>query len=73
MTKATYGAWQSIDTAPASEPVLLYTPAGRYLGARIEVEFASHGGVRGGVNNFSYHSFATHWMPLPQPPPIEGE
>ena len=74
MTEDTHGTWLPIDTAPANEPVLLYTPAGYYAdGDRTEVDFASHGWARGDINNFSHHSYATHWMPLPKPPQIEGE
>jgi hypothetical protein len=62
--------WQPIDTAPHNEQVLLYCPD---LGvetnrARIELGYASRGYRNAVRSTMSYHSWATHWMPLPVPP-----
>lgn len=70
--------WQPIETAPHGEDVLLFCPdrgcpTNR---ARIELGQASHGERGNGWSSMSFHSWATHWMPLPAPPATpqqEGE
>ena len=56
-------AWQPIETAPVDKSVLLYCPEREPISnrERIEMDYAhtSHG---------SHHAWATHWMPLPEPP-----
>jgi hypothetical protein len=61
------GKWQSIETAPHDEYILLgwwddgvwNSTTGR----------ASHGWRRGSISTMSRHGQATHWMALPPPPP----
>jgi hypothetical protein len=54
--------WQPIETAPVGKDVLLYCPErGLMNEERIELGWADSG--RG-----SHHAWATHWMPLPEPP-----
>ena len=54
--------WQPIETAPVGKDVLLYCPErGLTNEERIELGWADSG--RG-----SHHAWATHWMPLPEPP-----
>jgi len=62
--------WQPIETAPHGVDVLLYCPD---MGCqtnreRIELGAYSTGRRIGGTSSMSYHSWATHWMPLPKPP-----
>jgi len=62
--------WQPIETAPHGVDVLLYCPD---MGCqtnreRIELGAYSTGRRIGGTSSMSYHSWATHWMPLPTPP-----
>ena len=62
--------WQPIESAPHGVLVLLYCPdrgcpTNR---ARVELDYASHGQRVGNSSSISHHSWATHWMPLPQPP-----
>lgn len=62
--------WQPIETAPHNERVLLFCPdRGVANPERIELDYASQGtnGTR------SYHSWATHWRPVPRPPVIAGD
>jgi len=64
--------WQPIETAPHGIDVLLYCPD---MGCpsnreRIELGTASSGERVGLTSTMSYHSWATHWQPLPQPPEI---
>lgn len=56
-------AWQPIETAPSDVPLLLFCPdRGAANPERIELrEFRN---TRGGHE----HAWATHWMPLPEPP-----
>ena len=61
--------WRPIESAPHNEQVLLYCPErGITNHERIELGFASHGRRVGATSSFSRHSWATHWMPLPNPP-----
>lgn len=66
---AIFQGWQLIETAPHNELVLLYCP---YRCAsndvRIELGYASRGERIGPYSSISYHGWATHWMPLPNPP-----
>ena len=62
--------WQDIATAPHDTDVLLFCPD---LGvqsnrARIELGPYSTGRRVGNTSSMSFHSWATHWMPLPNPP-----
>lgn len=54
--------WETIDSAPRGEEILLYEPEVRkgrnFLSARIVV----------GRWPTTYPRAATHWMPLPSPP-----
>jgi hypothetical protein len=58
--------WRPIESAPHGVEVLLYCPFQGCVSnrERIELDYASHGDV----GRHSYHSWATHWMPLPHPP-----
>lgn len=61
--------WRPIETAPHDEVVLLYWKdwADRIY---MEAARASHGeSFPNGYSNMSRHGYATHWMPLPSPPP----
>lgn len=61
--------WLPIETAPHNEQVLLYCPErGIANHERIELGYASHGRRVGETSSVSAHSWATHWMPLPEPP-----
>lgn len=61
--------WQPIETAPVNTEVLLFCPdRGLSNPQRIELGMASHGWRNAVCNNMSFHSWATHWMPLPSPP-----
>lgn len=61
--------WQPIDTAPRNVLVLLYCPElCQSNPERIELDYASHGARVGQTSTISFHSWATHWMPLPEPP-----
>jgi hypothetical protein len=62
--------WQPIETAPPNVDVLLYCPdrGCESNRARIEFGYASHGWRNEVANNVSHHPWATHWMPLPEPP-----
>ena len=66
-------SWQPIETAPHETLVLLYSPPAYPSEAKIEVGFASSGREwpapdGGRYSNRSWHGYATHWMPLPEPP-----
>lgn len=59
--------WRTMDTAPKNELLLLYCPYRHPTNVeRIEIGFAS---TSRGTN----HSWATLWMPLPNPPKKESE
>ncbi len=67
--------WQTIETAPHEEQVLLgwwYTPPWKDQPPRWECETgeASRGWTRNGVSTMSRHGSATHWQPLPPPAPF---
>jgi hypothetical protein len=63
--EVTVSDWQPIETAPHNVAVLLYCPERCVSNReRIELGCASFG-VRG---QRSAHSWATHWMPLPNFP-----
>ena len=55
--------WRPIDSAPDDVPVLLYTPQLHETNPE-RVEVRPYRNTRSG----SCHAWATHWMPLPQPP-----
>ena len=65
--------WQPVETAPHNEAVLLYLPAAGYSKAEIEVGCMSTGSRNGPYSSISYHGRATHWAPLPSPPPCAGD
>ena len=67
--------WQPIETAPENELVLLYCPETGCVSnkERVELDYASQGWRNEVANNMSYHSWATHWMPLPKPPQTAQE
>jgi hypothetical protein len=54
--------WHDIETVPAASKVILYSPH-RCISnpERVEVDYGDNGAG-------SYHSWATHWRPLPKPP-----
>jgi hypothetical protein len=58
--------WQTIETAPVEELVLVYGPGGVRIGVldRLGNWRARHHGPHKGV--------PTHWMPLPDPPEKRG-
>ena len=56
-------AWQPIETAPSDTTVLLYTPSLHPTNPE-RVEARIYHDSKGG----SRHAWATHWMPLPDPP-----
>ena len=61
--------WQSVETAPHGEDVLLYCPEYGFASpAHVEVGPYSTGWRRDGYSTMSYHARATHWRPLPEPP-----
>lgn len=63
--------WQPIETAPHGEEVLLGWL--EWDGAwKMEVSQASWGWSTKTASNISRHGQATHWMPLPPPPAIQG-
>lgn len=65
------GEWMPIETAPKDTDVLLYCPClGVANPERIELARAvmTHGRDTG----WSFHSWATHWRPLPAPPQADG-
>lgn len=57
--------WQPIETAPINKDVLLYCP---YRGIANEERIELGCAVSEHNSAGSIHSWATHWMPLPQPP-----
>lgn len=61
--------WQQIETAPHDTELLLYCPFRHESNPeRIETGKATRGD-RGTVKStYSMHAWATHWMPLPEPP-----
>lgn len=64
--------WQPIETAPHKKEVLLFCPFRHVTNPeRIEVGMATKGRRVCGISNFSAHAWATHWMPLPEPPEVE--
>lgn len=66
--------WQPIETAPANVKVLLYCPdrGCQSNKERIELDYAKFGQRIDGISSsMSFHSWATHWMPLPKPPKKE--
>lgn len=70
MRPAPAEGWRPIETAPHGVEVLLYCPDRGCASnpERIELACASHGDT-----SRSYHSWATHWMPLPAAPAQGGE
>ena len=65
--------WQPIETAPENEKVLLYCPFRHFTNIeRIEVDYASKqryfSNGKPVFGSGSHHAWATHWMPLPNPP-----
>ena len=66
--------WQPIETAPHETPVLLYCPDRGCPSNRERIELGcySTGERVGHTSTMSYHSWATHWMPLPPPPSGEN-
>ena len=59
------GGWQPIDTAPSGN-VLLYYPAEHGKNALSEW-------ITIGLGRSDRFRKASHWMPLPKPPAVEGE
>ena len=58
---------------PHDQPVLLYSPPSTGLPAgKIEARPFSTGRSGPGWSEYSQHSWATHWMPLPTPPDSQG-
>lgn len=55
--------WQPIETAPSDTVVLLYSPD-RGIANEEKIECRDFRSTKGG----SQHAWATHWMPLPNPP-----
>ena len=55
--------WQPIETAPSDIQILLYSPWSHATNPG-RIETGIYHNSRGG----SWHSWATHWMPLPAPP-----
>ena len=55
--------WQTIETAPADVPLLLYCPD-RGPANEERFECREYRNTRGGTQ----HAWATHWMPLPEAP-----
>ena len=74
--------WQPIDTAPESEPILVWAPMlhrGNPSAEVVvlyrngdEINYWTNGGANGG-DNIWFEAEPTHWMPLPSPPKTEGE
>ncbi len=63
--------WQPIETAPHGVDVLLYCPErGITNHERIELGTASSGWRTDRASTMSWHSWATHWMPLPDLPAL---
>src|SRR6185437_727934 len=62
-------AWQPIGSAPHDTVVLLFCPATAHFTSRIEIGMASWGWKNDVASNMSWHGYATHWRPLPDPPP----
>lgn len=68
--------WQPIETAPANSKILLYCPdSGCPTNKeRIELDYAKYGRRIDNISSsMSFHSWATHWMPLPQAPQTEDK
>lgn len=64
--------WRPIEEAKANEQLLLFCPErGITNPRRIELDFAAHGSSNEVANNMSYHSWATHFRPLPAGPEKE--
>lgn len=66
--------WQPIETAPHNEAVLLYCPYRHESNPeRIEIGEATRGARNSfrGMSTYSAHAWATHWMPLPEPPNLQ--
>jgi uncharacterized protein DUF551 len=72
--------WQSIETAPVNESVLIYIPNAEHYGEgiyrAIKKSVAGLGsvwmttGLHHGSDNTREDYQPTHWMPLPDPPSI---
>lgn len=60
--------WRTIDTAPHEVDVLLFTSSvpGTVTRERPKYEVRPYSFGRAG--SMSQHAFASHWMPLPEPP-----
>ena len=65
---ATKPDWRPIDTAPHGVEVLLWFPGTQWSSGKVEVGMAVWGWRNEVANNISRHGYATHWMPLPEPP-----
>ena len=75
--------WQSIETMPEGEHVLLYWQHGErgiggmecatvYRGSDGRLSYWTHGGPNSGLDWEARDDEApTHWMPLPEPPHAE--
>ena len=65
--------WRPIETAPHGQDVLLFCPDRGCSTNRARIELRPYStGERGdGWSSMSYHSWATHWMPLPDMPTIK--
>lgn len=58
--------WQPIETAPSDVEVLMFCPT-RHVSNMERVEVGVYHNTKGGT----YNQWATHWMPLPEPPKVK--
>lgn len=60
--------WRPIEEAPHAEPVILWSPPPNQL---MELRPYSTGRASQSGSSMSYHAWATHFRPLPQPPEVK--
>ena len=60
--------WQPIETAPHDEVVLLYWKDWSGAEYMETARYSTGKRYENGYSDYSQHSWATHWMPLPAPP-----
>ena len=58
------GGWLTIESAPHEEIILMWSSQFGYEAAM----FSQGETLSNGYSNYSEHSWATHWQPLPQAP-----